>query len=99
MGSSGHGICSELPGHCWQVLGSACSVERILSSWTLVSRTLTSWTPSQAMEHFMVAFCSADSFLLDLACSGGFSCSYFSNLCHGPLLASALLAGSPLGRL
>ncbi len=86
---------SELPGHCWLVLGSACSVERILPSWSLVSRTLTSWTPFQAMEQFLIVFCSTDSFLLDWLVysdpiTGGFSCSHFSNLCHGPLLASAL---------
>ncbi len=92
--------CSELPGYRWLVLGSACSVERIVS-WFLVSWSLTSWTPSQAIEQFMVAFCSVGFVLLvhPDPITGGFSCSYFSNLSHGPLLASALLAGSTLGRL
>jgi hypothetical protein len=31
--------------------------------------------------------------------AGVFLLSHFSYLSHGPLLASALLAGSPLGRL
>ncbi len=94
----------------WAVLAIVGWLWVLLAQWKgfcligpLASRILTSWTPSQAMEQFLIAFCSTDSFLLDWLVhpnpiTGGFSCSYFSNLHHGPLLASALLGGSPLGR-